>query len=83
MLLNVGADVHAQREYYGNALQAVSYHGHEKVVQMLVNAGADAGESDLVSATGQMVIILLSLFKSWSLGDHSTAEKVHGLGSRQ
>jgi hypothetical protein len=33
--------VNAQGGHYGNALQAASVEGHEKVVQMLLNAGAD------------------------------------------
>jgi ankyrin repeat domain-containing protein 50 len=40
MLINSGADVNAQGGALGNALQAASYGGHEKVVQMLMNAGA-------------------------------------------
>ncbi|OAG39695.1 hypothetical protein AYO21_06163 [Fonsecaea monophora] len=35
------ADVNAQGGYYGNALQAASEHGHEKVVQILLEKGAD------------------------------------------
>ena len=34
-------DINAQGGHYGNALQAASGNGHEKVVQMLVDAGAD------------------------------------------
>ncbi|KAF7502091.1 hypothetical protein GJ744_007220 [Endocarpon pusillum] len=41
MLLDKGADVNAQGEVHGNALQAASYQGHEKVVQMLLDKGAD------------------------------------------
>jgi hypothetical protein len=41
MLLNKGADVNAQGGYYGNALQAALYRGHEQVVKMLLNKGAD------------------------------------------
>ena len=37
MLLDKGADINAQGGHYGNALQAVSYGGHEKEVQMLLN----------------------------------------------
>jgi ankyrin repeat protein len=40
MLMDAGADVNAQVGFYGNALQAASAEGHEKVVQMLVDAGA-------------------------------------------
>ena len=39
-LLTVGTDVNAPGGYYGNALQAASYRGQEKVVKMLMNAGA-------------------------------------------
>ena len=42
ILLDAGADVNAQGGEYGNALQAASGRGDEKVVQMLFGAGADA-----------------------------------------
>jgi ankyrin repeat protein len=41
MLLDKGADVNAQGEGYGNALQAASSGGHEAVVKMLLNKGAN------------------------------------------
>ncbi len=41
MLLNKGAEVNAQGGEYGNALQAASSGGHEKVVQTLLNKGAE------------------------------------------
>ena len=41
LLLEKGADVNAQGGYYGNALQAASYEGNEKVVQLLLKKGAD------------------------------------------
>lgn len=40
LLLDEGTDVNAEGRHYGNALQAASAGGHEKVVQILVNAGA-------------------------------------------
>jgi ankyrin repeat domain-containing protein 50 len=40
MLMDAGADVHAQGGRYSNALQAASERGHDKVVQMLIDAGA-------------------------------------------
>ncbi|THY04866.1 Pfs, NACHT and ankyrin domain protein [Aureobasidium pullulans] len=36
-----GADVNAQGGYYGSALQAASVRGHDKIVQMLLDEGAD------------------------------------------
>lgn len=36
MLVEKGADVNAQRGRFGNALQAASQRGHEKVVQLLM-----------------------------------------------
>jgi ankyrin repeat domain-containing protein 50 len=40
MLTDVGADVNAEGGEYGNALAAASVGGHERVVQMLICAGA-------------------------------------------
>jgi hypothetical protein len=39
-LLDKGADVNAQSGYYGHALQAASYEGHQKITQMLLDRGA-------------------------------------------
>ena len=41
MLLEKGADVNAQGGDYGNALQAASAGGYDKVVQMLLENGAN------------------------------------------
>ena len=41
MLLEKGADVNAQGGRFGNALQAASAGGHDKVVQMLLENGAN------------------------------------------
>ena len=41
LLLDLGADVNAQGGYYGNALQAASWKGHEAVVRFLLTQGAD------------------------------------------
>ena len=41
MLLERGADVNAQSGEFGNALQAASFSGDEKVVAMLLERGAD------------------------------------------
>ncbi|KAK7750875.1 hypothetical protein SLS62_007138 [Diatrype stigma] len=40
ILLDNGADVNAQGGTYGNALQAASFNGHERIVKMLLNNGA-------------------------------------------
>jgi ankyrin repeat protein len=40
MLIDAGADVNAQGGEYGSALYVASQGGHEKVVQMLIDAGA-------------------------------------------
>jgi ankyrin repeat protein len=39
--LNKGADVNAQGERYGNALQAASFGGHQEIVKLLLNKEAD------------------------------------------
>jgi hypothetical protein len=39
MLLNKGAEVNAQGEYYGNALHAASQGDHKAVVKILVAWG--------------------------------------------
>jgi hypothetical protein len=41
MLMDAEADVNAQGGFFGNALQAASQEGHEKVVQMLMDIGAN------------------------------------------
>ena len=41
MLIEQGVNVNAQGGYYGNALQAASLRGHEKVVTMLIEQRAD------------------------------------------
>jgi predicted kinase len=46
-------DVNAQGGYYGNALQAASFKGHQGVVKLLLEEGADViadgGEIDNAS----------------------------------
>jgi hypothetical protein len=41
LLLSKGADVNAQGGQHGNALQAASLGGHDKVVELLLSKGAD------------------------------------------
>ena len=41
LLVHLGTDFNAQGGYYGNALQAASFKGYEKVVKLLVHEGAD------------------------------------------
>jgi hypothetical protein len=45
ILLDAGAKVNAQGGYFGNVLQAASGCSHEKVVHMLLDAGAEGDES--------------------------------------
>lgn len=49
MLLDKGAEVNAQGGQYGNALQAASSRGHEKIVRMLLGNGADMEMSTLTT----------------------------------
>ncbi|EAQ86879.1 hypothetical protein CHGG_08132 [Chaetomium globosum CBS 148.51] len=41
ILISKGADVNAQGGEYGNALQAASSEGHQKIVKLLLDKGAD------------------------------------------
>ena len=41
ILLNTGAKVNAQGGLYSNALQAAFFRGHNQVVKMLLDKGAD------------------------------------------
>jgi ankyrin repeat protein len=41
MLIDSEADVNAQGEDYGTALQAASMSGHDKIVERLLEKGAD------------------------------------------
>jgi hypothetical protein len=40
-LLQTGADINAKGGFFGNALQAASWHGHEAVVRLLLEKGAN------------------------------------------
>jgi ankyrin repeat protein len=46
LLLGKGADVNAQGGDFGNALQAASHEGHEKVIKLLLGKGADVNAQD-------------------------------------
>jgi hypothetical protein len=48
MLLDKGADINAQGGCYGNATQAALAEGHERVVNMLLEAGADYRQEERV-----------------------------------
>jgi Ankyrin repeats (many copies) len=63
LLLGKDADVNAQGENYGNALQAASYNGHEKVVELLLNC----------EAKWQLTLTLYQRRQSdWLSGDRQT-----------
>jgi ankyrin repeat protein len=67
MLLNKGADFNAQEGYYGNNLHAASYSGYEKVVQRLLDRGADVN-----AQTDDYVLVLGSRDpRRPSLGRHN------------
>ncbi|KAK6843411.1 hypothetical protein PG987_004271, partial [Apiospora arundinis] len=40
-LLETGAEINAQGGHYGNALQAASFQGHEAIVRLMLEKGAD------------------------------------------
>ena len=52
MLLDKGANVNAQGERYGNALQAALVGGHDQVIQMLLDKGADVNALQAASEGG-------------------------------
>jgi ankyrin repeat protein len=41
LLLRDGADINAHGGYFGNALQAASYYGHDQIAQRLLESGAN------------------------------------------
>ncbi|KAF6814750.1 ankyrin repeat protein [Colletotrichum plurivorum] len=41
MILGRGVDVNAQGGRFGSAIQAASFHGHQRIVQLLLDSGAD------------------------------------------
>jgi hypothetical protein len=47
MLINAGTDMNIQDGRYGNALQAALYRDHDKVVKMLMDAGAVEWEDSI------------------------------------
>lgn len=49
LLLERGADVNAQSGFFGNALQAARFEGHEDIVEMLLQYGADLPSVSLPS----------------------------------
>ena len=51
MLLDKGADVNAQGGFYGNALQAASYEGQEKVVRLLLSHNTAVNQQDAQGRT--------------------------------
>ena len=44
LLLDKGADVNAQGGHFDNALHVASYNGHEPVVRLLLDKGAEKKE---------------------------------------
>ena len=41
LLIEKGADINAQRGYYGNALHVASKRGYEAIAKLLIERGAD------------------------------------------
>ena len=67
MLLDTGANVHAEGRYFGYAMQAALCRGHGKVVQMLMDAAAD------VNAEGRSYG---SVMQAASEGGHEKVERM-------
>ena len=92
MLLDKGADVNAQGEYYGNALQAASYGGHSNVARLLLNHNAVVNRKDiqgrtafhLASAGGQMETVdtLLSFGSDPTIIDMQGRNSLHHAASK-
>jgi Ankyrin repeats (3 copies) len=75
LILETGADVDAQGGHYGNALQAASWGGYDKIVALLLGKGADVNAQggaygnalQAASAEGHDNIIALLLSKGADL----------------
>ena len=85
LILKAGADVNAEGGRYGNALQAASAQGHDKIVALLLDKGADVNAEGEVygnalqaaSAAGHDKIVALLLDKGADVnakgGDYGNA----------
>jgi ankyrin repeat protein len=61
MLLDRGADVNAQGGRYGSALQAASSEGHDKIVQLLLDKGADVNVNAMFLALRENLTTIVPL----------------------
>jgi len=66
LLLDKGADVHAQSGYDGHAIQRPSYNGNESVVMLLLENGVD------VSAKGGCYAVARCIFPYPNLTTHTS-----------
>jgi len=72
LLFSKGADINAQGEIYGNALQAALVEGQEKIVELFLSKGADINTQggrygnalQAASARGHEKIVRMLLNKS-------------------
>jgi ankyrin repeat protein len=62
LLLASGAEVNAEAGYYSYALHAATYEGHERVVRLLLEHGADLHVETCKTVqhfSGQLLVVMI------------------------